>query len=285
VYPIDDLVRDGTMRGAEYSLAFYNLYGPPATVTADVVFYPKYMTFVAEDAAWSRLSADQRGIIEEAATTARDELLSTRPETRELVAAFCAQGGRSVLAGEANVAAFQAAAQPIYDKMREDSFTAAALAAITALKATTDPGPAVQACEPVSQEGLVPVASQGPDIGLVPDGTYVLSHTKQELLDLGVNEIDAGNNAGDWTWRFAGDQGSWTLDHPNGYHEVCNVKYIDRGDHIRAEFIDGCPGWVDLRWALDGDQLRLTVINDAVGTAYEVAANNAILGGSWTKVE
>jgi TRAP-type C4-dicarboxylate transport system substrate-binding protein len=95
VYPIDDLVRDGTMRGAEYSLAFYNLYGPPATVTADVVFYPKYMTFVAEDAAWSRLSADQRQIIDEAATTARDELMSALPETRDLVAAFCERGGRA----------------------------------------------------------------------------------------------------------------------------------------------------------------------------------------------
>jgi hypothetical protein len=41
VFPPDELVHDGTLRGAEYSLAFYNLYYPPATVTADVIFYPK----------------------------------------------------------------------------------------------------------------------------------------------------------------------------------------------------------------------------------------------------
>ena len=59
VFPPDDLVHDGTLRGAEYSLVYYNLY-QPATVTADVVLYPKYQTLVAEDAAWSRLTAEQQ---------------------------------------------------------------------------------------------------------------------------------------------------------------------------------------------------------------------------------
>jgi TRAP-type C4-dicarboxylate transport system substrate-binding protein len=281
VYPPDVLVRDGTLRGAEYSLWNYNLYSP-ATVTADVVFYPKYQTLVAEDAAWSRLSEEQQRIVQDAAATARDAQMSTLPDSSDLVTTYCAQGGRAVLAGEANVAAFQAAGQPIYDRMREDGYTSAAIDAITALKAVTTPGPTVEACEPTPHATAAPAAS-GPPVGLVPDGTYKLSHTKQELVAAGLTAQDASNNAGDWTWRFDGTRGSWALDHPDGFHEAHDATYEVLGDRVRMN--EGSGGWHDFRWTLDGDQLRVTVLDNATGTAYDVAAEQAILGGPWTKVE
>ena len=212
----------------------YNLYSP-ATVTADVVLYPKYQTFVAEDAAWSRLTADQQRIIGEAAATARDIQMSTLPDTSDLVAAFCDEGGRAVLAGEANLAAFAEAAQPLVQQMRQDPFTAAAIDAIRSLKAAT-PRTAIAGCEPEPAVTAAPVEA-GPPIGLVPDGTYKLSHTKEDLLAAGVNAMDASNNAGAFTWWFDGTTGSWTLDHPGGFHEVCTVSYELRGDRIRMDVL------------------------------------------------
>jgi hypothetical protein len=47
----------------------------------------------------------------------------------------------------------------------------------------------------------------------------------------------------------------------------------------------GCGGWLDFRWALDGDELDVTVIDTSVGTAYDVVATDAIFGGPWAKVE
>jgi TRAP-type C4-dicarboxylate transport system substrate-binding protein len=283
-FPPDPLVHDGTLRGAEYSLAFYNLYYPPATVTPDVVFYPKFMTFVTEDAIWSRLTDEQQGIIRDAAATARDEVVALLPATSDLVAAHCEQGGRAVLAGPENVAAFQAAAQPMYDQMREDPFTAAAIDAISALKEATPPGPGVEACEPdpAALATTAPVDA-GPAIGPVPDGTYVTVNTKEDLATEGMNAMDASNNAGDWTWRIDGATGTWEIDHPSGYHEVCSVTLEALGDRVRSE---GCDEWMEFRWQLDGDQLTVTVV--AAGpeqTQYMSTAYQALFGGPWTKVE
>jgi TRAP-type C4-dicarboxylate transport system substrate-binding protein len=279
-FPPDPLVENGTARGAEAGLWLYNLYGGPTTITADLTIYPKYQTLVAEDAAWSRLSADQQQVIRNAAVTARDAFIAQVPHDTDLVKEFCQSGQRAVLAGSANVEAFRQAAQPIYDQMRKDPFTASALDAIQALKDATPPGPAAEACDPAPQATAPPVASAGP-IGLVPDGTYKQSVTKEQLIARGANETDATNNAGDWTWTFDGTHGSWVLDHPSGQHEVCDVTYAAVGDHVQMSM--GCGGEMDFRWTLDGDQLNVTIVGP--GTAYDVTANQAILGGPWTKVE
>jgi TRAP-type C4-dicarboxylate transport system substrate-binding protein len=282
-FPPDELVRDGTLGGAEYSLAFYNLYSP-ATVTADVTFYPKYQTLVAEDSAWSRLSAEQQDVIRQAAATAREAMIAGLPTDASLLQAFCDQGNGAVLAGPENVAAFQSAAQPIYDQLRQDRATAAAIDAISALKASLDVAPISTSCERVAQAAAAPVAS-GPPIGPIPDGTYRLTNTKEALLARGVNAMDSTNNAGEWTLRVGGLAGSWTLDHPDGFHEVCSVTYTNKGDHVRMDFVSGCDGWVDLRWTLDDDQLTLMVVGTNNETAYDVAATDGILRGPWTKVE
>jgi TRAP-type C4-dicarboxylate transport system substrate-binding protein len=284
VFPPDDLVHDGTLRGGEYGLLNYNLY-MPATVTADLILYPKYQVLVAEDAVWSRLSAEQQGILRDAAATARDVLVAQLPEDAELVAAFCQQGGRSVLTGPDNIADFQAAAQPIYDQMREDPFTAAAIDAISALKAATPPGHAVKACEPIESRPSNPPVQPGPLMGLVPVGTYRGSHSKAQLLEAGLNEEDASINAADVTWRFNGSQGTLTRVHDvTGYVETCDFTLEDLGDRVRLAYCEpGLGAWMDLRWHLDGDQLTLTVV--AEDSNHWVDQIQAIYGGTWTKVE
>jgi TRAP-type C4-dicarboxylate transport system substrate-binding protein len=280
VFPPDELVQNGTLRGAEYSLNPYNLYSP-ATVTADVTFYPKFQTLVAEDAAWSRLSADQQQVIRTAATVARERMVGGLPTDANLLQTYCDEGGHAVLAGPANLAAFRTAEQPIYDQMRQDPATAKAIDAISALKTKLAVPPMTTVCEAASQPTLGPIAS-GPDLGLVPDGTYKSSRTKAELLSQGVDVTTAANNAGDWTLVFNGTDGAYIVDHPSGYHEVCTSTYEDRGDRIR---MNDCGEWFDFRWTLNGDQLTLTIVDTVSGTPADVVATQAILGGPWTKVE
>jgi TRAP-type C4-dicarboxylate transport system substrate-binding protein len=108
VFPVDDAVMNGTLRGAEYSLNPFNLR-TPATVTADVSFYPKFQTLVADDAAWSRLSTDQQKIIQDAAAAARKTMIDGLATEVSLLQDFCNTGNHVVLAGPANVAAFRQA--------------------------------------------------------------------------------------------------------------------------------------------------------------------------------
>jgi hypothetical protein len=50
--------------------------------------------------------------------------------------------------GARQVAAFEAAAKPVFDKIEEDPLNAEFIAAIRELKATTEPSPGAEACGP-----------------------------------------------------------------------------------------------------------------------------------------
>src|SRR4029077_16424841 len=144
---------------------------------------------------------------------------------------------------------------------------------ITALKSSLAIPPLTTVCEAVAPPTVRPIAS-GPDIGLVPDGSYRFSVTRQQLLDRGVTDPDASGNAGDWTFVFDGTDGAYIVDHPNGYHQVCKSTYEDRGDRIR---MNDCGDWIDFRWTLEGDQLTLEILDTIGGTPDDVAATQAII--------
>ena len=117
---LDSMVANGSLQAAESSFnAIASLSGKP-TGTADVVLYPKYQVLVADDAAFSRLSADQQGIVRSAADAARDLAVMKHVPDAETAPNWCRSGGRVVLAGEARVATFRQAAAPILTKLSED---------------------------------------------------------------------------------------------------------------------------------------------------------------------
>ena len=53
-----------------------------------------------------------------------------------------------MLTSDKQVAAFEAAAKPVLDKIEQDSFNAEMIAAIRELKANTEPSPGAEACIP-----------------------------------------------------------------------------------------------------------------------------------------
>ena len=56
--------------------------------------------------------------------------LAERPSDAQAGTAWCADGGTIVLASAEQVAALQTTAQPVFDKLQENSFNAESIAAI-----------------------------------------------------------------------------------------------------------------------------------------------------------
>ncbi len=284
----DKLVAAGTLRGAETGLAggAYTIGGFP-TATGDVTLYPKYQVLVAEDSAWSRLTPAQQDVIRMAAAAANKVAVTRHPTDAGNATAYCQAGGRVVLAGPENVATFVEAVQPMVDRMSEDPLTATAIKAIQALKAATPAADTAGACAPSisATQKLTPVAP-GPATTLIPDGVYRLDQTKDELAAQGVTAVDAGNNAGTWTLRVSGGTGTWELDHDNGSgKETCALTFTVRNDRVRLVCADHPEEWYDLRWTLEGDQLKLAIVDVFDGLEYNRLASEVILGGPLTKVE
>ena len=290
----DASLADGSLRGGEAGLLALALPGFP-TSTADVTLYPKIEVMVIEDAIWSRLSAEQQAIVQEAAIAARDQAVKEHPSTADLAKKYCAAGGTVVLAGAANVASFMDAVKPIYDRLASDPTTATALDAIRALKESTPPSTPVRACRPsVSAAATIPPVEPGPEIGLIPDGTYQQPlQTYEDLLAKGLDERNARNNAGTMTLVVSGPSFGMTTKQESGQGEGCFFTMTDEGDRIRTtenlECQAGNPPdgeyWAEFRWVLDGDQLTLKAVDESTGRLIEIVAYDGLWGGPWTKTE
>ncbi len=200
-----------------------------------------------------------------------------------------------MLAGPANVARFMDAVKPVYDRMAADPTTAAALDAIRALKASTPPSTPGKACRPsVSAAATIPPVEPGPEIGLIPDGTYQQPLlTTEDLLAKGLDERNARNNAGTNTLVVAGSTFTMTTKKESGQAGGCVFTMTDEGDRIRiAENLDCKAGnsptdeyWVDFRWTLDGDQLTLKAVDEWTNFMIELVTSTvsgAAHGPRWS---
>jgi len=287
---VDSMVADGSLRAAESSFGgIVSLSGTP-TGTADVVLYPKYQVLVAEDSAFSRLTQEQQAIVRNAALAARDLAVTDHVPDSEGARSWCLNGGRVVLAGNANVATFRQAAEPIVAKLSEDPVTATALDAIRKLKATMPPAPPAVACGPIQNfDAPWPSVAPGPPLTLVPDGRYVHTVSREELIAAGATGIDVGN-AGRWTLTVSGDVGRLDLRHDDSNpDETFPLRFRLMGDRVRFQLAN--DEFFDMRWQLEGDVLEMEVVasNSLVsgqsGTARAQSVLDAIFGGAWTKVE
>ena len=160
-----DKVASCDIQGAESGLRQgATLPGHP-TVTGDITFYPKYQVLAGNSAALGRLSDAQRAAIADAAVAVRDRAVAEHPSEADAAAQWCVDGGSVVLAGPDAVAAFEAAVQPVFDRMAADQVSAAAIQAIRGLAATLKPAAGAQAC------ASAPISSATPRAGRDPDHT------------------------------------------------------------------------------------------------------------------
>ena len=112
-------IADGSVAGAESAFArAAGLPGDQLTVaTGNVTPFPNINTLVVNGDLFDALSGDQLTVMHEAAGRTLDAILAGM--VGELAAAeeFCAAGGGIVLAGDDELAALDAAAQPVLEEL------------------------------------------------------------------------------------------------------------------------------------------------------------------------
>ena len=118
------------------------------TATGNVIFFPKFQVLFANGAAFEKLSEPQQNILRQAAIATQKKAIAEHPSEVEAANAWCADGGSIVMASDEQIAAFEAAAKPVFEQIEQDPLNAELIAAIRELKANTEPSPGAEACAP-----------------------------------------------------------------------------------------------------------------------------------------
>lgn len=250
---------DQARQGLEQALRHGQSEPDTPTATGNVVFFPKYQVIFANGSAFERLSDEQGGILRQAALAAQSKAIAELPSETDLATRWCAEGGAIVLASEEQVAAFEAAAQPVYDAIAQDLTNAELIAGIRELKQTIEPSAGAQACAlEVAQEMPTPDPSPWSE-GPPPNGVYRVDVTVDDFAKAGV---PASVSKNDWA-------GVYTLTHKDGksrtdwdgpfFSAKCQATYEVVEDFVRFTYYsdtDECKDEVgDLQWRLDDEGL------------------------------
>ena len=166
-------VDSGLLQGSESGLRQgASLPGTP-TATGNVTFFPKFQVLVGNSAALDGLTEEQRAIIVSAAAETRRTAIENHPTEADAGAEWCAAGGSIVMSDADQIAAFEAAAQPVSDQIQTNPAAASLIAAIRDLKETVEPAPGATACGTPAEPSAVPsvepsAATVGPSAFAVP---------------------------------------------------------------------------------------------------------------------
>ena len=250
------MLGDSGYQGSESGLSQVVFITRTPTATGNVVFFPKFQVLFAHRGTFETLTESQRTILRSAAVATQQRAIAEHPGEAVAASAWCENGGSIVMASEAQVAAFEAAAQPVFASIEQDPFNAEMIAAIRELKAKTQSSAGAGAC--------------GTNIetwseGLLPNGTWTVELTVEDLVGMGVSESDASGWAGVGTFTF--QDGKAVYRHQGEMDYECEATYEVVEDFVRIKYIDTptdqdvCNGIVeDLQWRLEDNGLHFQLI-------------------------
>jgi TRAP-type C4-dicarboxylate transport system substrate-binding protein len=230
----------------------------PPTVTGNVTFFSKFQVLFAVEAAFEKLSEGQRSVLREAAAAAQKKAIAEHPKEVDTAKAFCANanGENIVMASAEQVAAYEAAAKPVFDEIEKDPLNAELIAKIRELKANTKPAPGAEACQPAA------TSSEVWSTGLPPNGVWQVELKAEDVVSLGVPQSDVNDWVGMFTWTFQDSKAQ--LDHKGpGGDFICqaNMEFVDDVARITYSNGDACDNEVDdIQWRLDPDGLHLHLV-------------------------
>lgn len=182
-------IEDRTIQGFEMSLWAYEaavLAHLAPYVTANVSLWPQMDVLLANPARLARLSAKQRGWLEEAARDTAIRSAGLANKDAQVLGDACASGARFAEASEADRSALEVALAPVYANLERDSQTKAAISRIRTLKASTPPGPGLAI--PMGCKGKAPKQPTG-GTGPAPadlNGTYRYVITLEQAREAGM---------------------------------------------------------------------------------------------------
>jgi len=287
-YMLINALGGSPMYGDEYQAAESglrqgaSLSGRP-TATGNVIFFPKFQVLFANGAALEKLSEGQRSILREAAAATQKKAIAEHPSEADAAAAWCADGGTVVIASEEQVAAFEAAAKPVFDKIEQDPLNAELIAAIRELKAKTMPAPGAQACESdIAQSNVVPTSENEIwSTGVPPNGKWTVNLTTEDIIAKGVRPSEADGWSGLFFFEFQDGKGLFRAEYLSDFIVACPFTYEAVEDFFRNTYVDlGQPNYEcgpqvdDLQWRLDEEgQLYFRVIDIKAVPFLETKAN------------
>jgi TRAP-type transport system periplasmic protein len=235
----------------------FSLKGTPIA-TGNVVFFPKFQVLFAHGGAFEKLSNAQQNILHEAAIATQEKAIAEHPSEVEAATAWCADGRFIVMATDEQVAAFEAAAQPVFAKIEQDPFNSEMIAAVRELKANTQSSAGAGACAPGAE-------TEGWSDGLLPNGTWTVEMSIEDIVGMGVLQSDAVGWAGVYTWTF--QDGNAVLRAQADMHYECEATYGVVEYFVRITYSDSpsfpdvCNGIVeDVQWRLEEDGLHFHLI-------------------------
>jgi TRAP-type C4-dicarboxylate transport system substrate-binding protein len=247
------MLGDSGYQGSESGLSQVVFITRTPTATGNVVFFPKFQVLFAHRGTFETLTESQRTILQNAAVATQQRAIAEHPGEAVSGSAWCEKGGSIVMASEAQVAAFEAAAQPVFVKIEEDPFNAEMIAAIRELKAKTQSSAGAGAC--------------GTNIetwseGLLPNGTWTVELSVDDLVDMGVSQSNASESAGVGTFTF--QDGKAVYRHQGETDYECEATYETVEDFVRITYPNdqgACSGVVeDVQWRLDEGGLHFQLI-------------------------
>ena len=216
-----------------------------ATVTGNVIFFPKFQVLFANGAAFEKLSKGQRSILRQAAVAAQKKAIAEHPKEADAAKAFCASGEKIVMASQEQVTAFEAAAKPVFDEIEKDPVNAELIAKIRELKANTKPASGAEACQP----------SSSPEVwspGLPPNGSWQVELAAEDVIAMGVPQSSVNDWVGMFTWTFQDGKAQLDYKGPGGDF-ICqaNMVFVDDVARITYYSGDACQSSVeDIQWRL-----------------------------------
>ena len=252
----DDQTQD--FPAAESGLLNAGFLPRPPTVTGNVTFFSKFQVLFAVESAFEKLSEGQRSVLHEAAAAAQKKAIAEHPKEVDTAKAYCANanGETIVMASTEQVAAFETAARPVFDKIEKDPFNAEMIAKIQELKANTKPASGAAACQPTA------TSSEVWSTGLPPNGVWQVELKAEDVVKLGVAQSDVNDWIGMFTWKFQDSKAQ--LDHkgPGGdFTCLANMVFVDDVARITYTSGDACENEVDdIQWRLDPDGLHLHLV-------------------------
>jgi len=265
-------ISDGTLTGVDASLGLAPaLHG--SILTGNLTFYPKVDTLFAGQQALGKLDSLQQQALRAAAQRTVAHVLENLPATED-AGPFCSGGGRVVAATERDAHALEAAAQPVYRQLEEDSQTAAFISQIRALKAGIPAPTQLTQCGDSQSTGS---AAQE-----IPEGTYTAVGTKQDALRLGHDDPCALKADG-IRLRLELSNGVWAQ------WESCKIepdKIGSQGTYTSTDkdlvLHETCCGDTTLDWSFDGKALTLKIRES--DTPNVEPGSRFILNHKWVKV-
>ena len=214
-----------------------NRYHHEMPVVSGIALWPRPVIVVIGKPRYDTLSDEQRAWLRQGIDAAIADQLQALPRTDADAIGWLCDDGATIASPDAEqIAAFDAAFEPVIDRLDADALTARAVARIRELKAALPPATALAMCDVASSSG--PPATTGAGF---PDGTYEARASCDDLQAFWTAHATPVDDRIPCpiVLGFTLKDGKWT----ENYGERWTYAFF--GDHVKL-------GDFTLRWAYDG---------------------------------